>query len=69
MSSPRGLRFNDDLSFFFFFRKTFLLSIKLLSTSFEIDRESSPLKGGHLDFSHLIELKNVYNTGIYMEKP
>ena len=26
------------------------------------------LKGGYLDFSHLIELKNTYITDIYMEK-
>ena len=26
------------------------------------------LKGGHLDFSHLIELKNIYITEIYIKK-
>ena len=26
------------------------------------------LKGGHLDFSHLTELKNIYITEIYMKK-
>ena len=26
------------------------------------------VKGGHLDFSHLTELKHVYITEIYMEK-
>ena len=25
-------------------------------------------KGGHLEFSHLTELKNIYITEIYMEK-
>ena len=33
-----------------------------------VSRNTSRLKGGYLDFSHLTESKNIYMTEIYIKK-
>ena len=40
----------------------------MLVTRISLFLQSFYLKGGHLDFSHLTELKNIYINEIYMKK-
>ena len=53
------------------FRKHTLLFLKRIThTSCKelfLVSEQTAFKGGHLDFSHLTELKNIYVTEIYMK--
>ena len=42
--------------------------IKFQSLYFVFDYWFRDIKGGHLDFSHLAELKNIYITEIYTKK-
>ena len=49
------------------FAKTFNLDLFPSSKEFSIFQKTA-FKGGHLDFSHLTELRNIYITKIYMKK-
>ena len=49
--------------FFFFFHLWSSGNVPFCMTG-----QKSYLKGGYLDFSHLIELKNIHITEIYMKK-
>ena len=44
------------------------LTLQLPHVLQSINAQQGYLKGGHLDFSHLTVLKNIYITEIYMKK-